>query len=79
MIDENYGEVSVKDMLEKKRKLNLEVAALLETFYRETGMSIRDIYVESEEANWLGTTQSRLIHPKVSCKLYTPNDLNGKI
>ena len=40
-----------KDMLAKKRKLNLEVAALLETFYRETGMSIRGIYVESEEAN----------------------------
>ena len=51
MTNENYGEVSVKDMLEKKRKLNLEVAALLETFYRETGMSIRGIYVESEEAN----------------------------
>lgn len=79
MTNENYGEVSVKDMLEKKRKLNLDIAALLDTFRRETGMSIRGIYVESEEANWLGTTQSRLIHTKVSCKLYTPNDLNGGI
>ena len=78
MLNENYDEVTVR-MLEKKRKLNLDIAALLETFRAETGMSISTIYIASEEVNWPGTTSSSLIHPKVSCKLYAPNDLDGGI